>query len=136
MVVVLDCGLKVEPLDGSAEATQLSPKHAVQHATPRPVSQSVSQCMQSSDTPATGSPVEPAGATGRAGRSREMLGERRGVWGERGGASLHLQLHGSATAEAKPELSITAGGGTTEHQHTGPESGGRKAHVIMQRLES
>lgn len=68
VVVVVDCGLKVEPLDGSAEATRLSPNHAAQHATPRPVSQSVSHCMQSSDTPATGSPVGPAGATGRAGK--------------------------------------------------------------------
>lgn len=61
---MVDCGLKVAPLDGSAEATRLSPNHAAQHA----VSQSVSQCMQSSDTPATGSPVGPAGATGRAGK--------------------------------------------------------------------
>lgn len=68
VVAVVDCGLKVEPLDGSAEATRLSPNHAAQHATPRPVSQSVSQCMQSSDTPATGSPVGPAGAPGRAGK--------------------------------------------------------------------
>lgn len=77
-----DTGLKVAPLDGSAEATRLSPNHAAQHATPRPVSQSVSQCMQSSDTPATGSPVGPAGATGRAGRGWEMLEGKYGVRGK------------------------------------------------------
>lgn len=82
-VVVVDGGLKVEPLDCSAEATQLSPNHAAQHATPRPVSQSVSQCMQSSDTPATGSPVEPAGATrgGVGGAGRCWRGEGGGSMG-------------------------------------------------------
>lgn len=54
------------------------------------------------------------------------------VWGERGGASLQLQLHGSATAEVKPELSITAEGGTTEHQDTQAMCwvSNRKADVI------
>lgn len=83
VVVVVDCGLKVEPLDGSAEATQLSPNHAAQHATPRPVSQSVSQCMQSSDnTSYWVSSRTSRGHPGRAGRGWEMLAG--GEYGVRG----------------------------------------------------
>lgn len=100
MVVVVDCGLKVEPLDCSAEATQLSPNHAAQHATPRPV-KSVSQSVHAElrHTSYWVSSRTSRSHPGRAGRGWEMLAGGGGEYGVRGVGLLCncTQLQGSET---------------------------------------